>query len=105
MGEEEFYNLTSFTSRKDFFQKAESYRLFYNLERPNFSKKGKTPCLIIQEDHPKSNFATVFQSIGVLDLDYLVRFHVGGQPLPVLPASILKVFQGPLCLPRYSKKQ
>jgi transposase InsO family protein/transposase-like protein len=83
--EEEFYNLTSFSSRKDFFQKAESYRLFYNLERPNFSKGGKTPRLIAQEDHSKSNFATVFQSIGVLDLDYLVRFHIRGQPLPVLP--------------------
>jgi transposase len=87
--EEEFYNLTSFTSRKDFFQKAESYRLFYNLERPNFSKTGKTPSFIAQEDHSKSNFATVFQSIGVLDLDCLVRFHIRGQPLPVLPGFLL----------------
>ena len=83
--EEEFYNLTSFTSRKNFFQKAESYRLFYNLQRPNFSKEKKTPMHIAQEDHSKSNFATVFQSIGVLDLDDLVRLHVRGQPLPVLP--------------------
>lgn len=41
--EEEFYNLTSFTSKEDFLQKVESYRLFYNLERPNFSKGKKTP--------------------------------------------------------------
>jgi len=86
--EEEFYNLTSFTSRKNFFQKAESYRLFYNLQRPNFSKEKKTPMHIAQEDHSKSNFATVFQSIGVLDLDDLVKLHVRGQPLPVLPAPL-----------------
>ena len=36
--EEEFYNLTQFNSRKDFLKKAESYRHFYNLARPKFSK-------------------------------------------------------------------
>ena len=84
--EEEFYNLTPFTSREDFLSKAESYRLFYNLERPNFSKGAKTPWLIAQQDHPETDFATVAQSISVVDLDCLLRPAIlGGQPLPVLP--------------------
>jgi hypothetical protein len=41
--EEEFYDLTTFVSREDFLNKAESYRLFYNFERPNYSKGAKTP--------------------------------------------------------------
>jgi transposase len=84
--EEEFYNLTPFASREDFLNKAESYRLFYNLERPNFSKGAKTPWLIAQQDHPETDFATVAQSISVVDLDCLLRPAIlGGQPLPVLP--------------------
>ena len=84
--EEEFYNLTKFSSRSDFLKRAESYRLFYNLQRPNFSKGAKTPWFIAQQDHPQTDIATVFQSIGVIDLDYLLKTAViGGQPLPVLP--------------------
>lgn len=83
--EDEFYNLTSFTSRKDFLKKAESYRLFYNLQRPNFSKGTKTPWLIAQQDHPDTDAATIIQSISVLDLDECLRTALRGQPLPVLP--------------------
>ena len=83
--EEEFYNLTSFVSREDFLMKAESYRLFYNLQRPNFSKGTKTPWLIAQEDHPHTDFATVMQSVSVVDLDQLLKTTPsGGQCLPVL---------------------
>jgi hypothetical protein len=79
--EEEFYNLTPFYSRKDFLQKAESYKLFYNLERPNYSKGAKTPWLIIQEDHPNTDFASIVQSIKVIDLDqHLKTILLGGQP-------------------------
>jgi transposase len=92
--EEEFYNLTSFSSRVDFLSKAESYRLFYNLERPNFSKGIKTPWLIAQQDHPNTDFATVAQSISVVDLDSLLRPFLGGQPLPVLPAFLKNAIRG-----------
>ena len=85
--ETEFYDLTNFTSRDDFLRKAESYRLFYNLERPNFSKKGKTPWLIAQEDHPNTDFATTVQFTNVVDLDQLIEHRLEGQPLPVLPAA------------------
>lgn len=85
--EEEFYDLTPFTSREDFLQKAESYRLFYNIERPNSSKGGKTPWLITQQDHPDTDIATVIQLASVVDLDHLLRASPGGQGLPVLPVS------------------
>lgn len=48
--EREFFDLTTFSSRSDFMQKIESYRLFYNLERPNTYKGMKTPWLIAQQD-------------------------------------------------------
>lgn len=88
--EEEFYNLTSFSSREDFLKKAESYRLFYNLQRPNFSKEAKTPWFIAQKDHSQTDLATIFQTISVVDLDHLLKTTVlRGQPLPVLPAFLL----------------
>ena len=84
--EDEFYNFTHFVSREDFLKKAESYRLFYNLQRPNFSKGVKTPWLIAQEDHQGTDFATVMQSVSVVDLGQLLKpTLLGGQPLPVLP--------------------
>lgn len=83
--EEEFFNLTKFSSRKDFIAKSESYRQFYNLVRPNFSKKGRTPWLIAQEDHPKSDLATFIEFINVIDLNNVNRVNSGGQTLPVLP--------------------
>ena len=86
--EEELYNLTSFDSREDFLKKAESYRKFYNLVRPNYSKKGKTPWHIAQEDHPHNDFATFAQSVEVIDLDFNQQAS-GGQTCPVLAAFAL----------------
>jgi transposase InsO family protein len=84
--EEEFYNLTQFTSREDFLKKAESYRHFYNLVRPNFSKQGQTPWHIAQEDHPDNDFATLAETVEVIDLEpEMSRVTSGGQALPVLP--------------------
>ncbi len=84
--EEEFYNLTKFSSREDFFKKAESYRLFYNLKRPNYSKGAKTPWLIAQSEYPESDFASTVQFTGVIDLDHFkMPVPLGGQTLPVFP--------------------
>jgi transposase len=87
--ETEFYNLTSFTSRADFLKKAESYRQFYNLERPNYSKGRKTPWLIAQQDHLDTDFASTVQFTNVIELGGLPCTRIndpsGGQPLPVLP--------------------
>jgi transposase len=83
--EEEFYNLTQFVSRKDFLRKAESYRCFYNLQRPNFSKGAKTPWLIAQQDHSTSDFGSRVQFTEVIDLEAVFnRAFLGGQTFPVL---------------------
>ncbi len=84
--EEEFYNLTPFCSKGDFFRKAESYRQFYNLERPNYSKGGKTPWLIAQTDHPGTDLASTVQFTHVVELKSLPEpYPQRGQPIPVLP--------------------
>ena len=88
--EDEFYNLTQYGSREDFFRQAESYRKFYNLERPNYSKEAKTPWLIAQQDHPDSDATTAIQFTKVIDLDYASRFALGGQAFPVLSEKNLK---------------
>ena len=69
--------------------KTTSYQLFYNLVRPNFSKKGKTPMQIIEEDR-KGKFLNLLQE--TVDLDQLFRVKYksskGGQHLPELPEKI-----------------
>ena len=47
--EDEFFDLESFYSKTDFFLKAFSYQLWWNFGRPNYSKGGKTPARILQE--------------------------------------------------------
>lgn len=89
--EEEFFDLTDFDSREDFMQKAESYRLFYNLKRPNYSKGGKTPALIAQEDWPDcdfSSFAVVFPTVDLdkLNISFtLNEYNEKGQDKAVFP--------------------
>ena len=94
--EEEFFDLTLFSSRQDFMQKIESYRLFYNLHRPNYSKGAKTPMHIAQEDWPDSNFPYIISFFHILDLDNINTFltksnyHDGGQTIPDFPAVFQK---------------
>lgn len=84
--EHEFYNLTRFSCRKDFMKKAESYRSFYNLQRPNWSKRIKSPWFIAQQDHSGSDLATSVQFTEVIDLERnLESSSSRGQTLPVLP--------------------
>jgi transposase len=88
--EKEFFDLTAFESRGDFMQKVETYRLFYNLERPNRSKKMKTPWLITQEDWPDSDVATHAVVIKTVDLDRISisASSRGGQTIPDSPEKI-----------------
>ena len=85
--EEELFDIENYSSNKTFMNKTTSYQLFYNLVRPNFSKKGKTPMKIIEEDR-KGNFLNLLQE--TVDLDQLFRINYksfkGGQYLPELPA-------------------
>ncbi len=50
--ETEFYEIENFTSRNNFMQKANTYQLFFNLERPNTYKENKNPWQLAQEKHP-----------------------------------------------------
>jgi transposase len=50
--EREFFELESFTSRDDFFNKVYSYQLFFNLERSNSYKEGKTPWQLAKDKIP-----------------------------------------------------
>jgi len=51
--EMEFYEIERFRDRRDFLQKAYSYQLFFNLQRPNSYKEGKTPWELAKEKNPE----------------------------------------------------
>jgi transposase-like protein/transposase InsO family protein len=71
--EEEFFDLTRFVDREDFFKKVESYRLYFNFTRPNFYKGAKTPQKICASDcglEASYNFSL----IKTVDLDKMSTF-------------------------------
>jgi len=74
--ESEFYDIEDFSSRTEFFEKAQLYQDFFNMLRPNFSKGGKTPWEIISEDRPDiSPYVLLFP---VIDIDALfsIKFSI-----------------------------
>lgn len=85
--ETEFFDLTRFVSRDDFFRKIESYRLYFNFTRPNFSKGTKTPQQICASDWG-SSISYNYSLIKTLDLDKISTFsYQRGQTKPDLTAS------------------
>jgi len=50
--EAEFYELETFSSKRDFMNKVYSYQLFFNLQRPNTYKENKTPWQLAREKVP-----------------------------------------------------
>ena len=48
----EFYEIERFADRTDFMEKAHTYQLFFNLERPNTYKEDKSPWQLAQEKNP-----------------------------------------------------
>jgi len=50
--ETEFYEIENFTDLTDFMEKAYTYQLFFNLERPNTYKENKSPWQLAKEKHP-----------------------------------------------------
>lgn len=51
--EVEFYEIENLKDRPDFFDKAYTYQLFFNLMRPNTYKENKTPWQIAREKQPQ----------------------------------------------------
>jgi len=84
--EEEFFDLTRFSSRDDFFRKIESYRLYFNFTRPNFYKGIKTPNEICTKDLGNKNSYNLCL-INTIDLDRISTFsYQRGQTIPALTA-------------------
>ena len=89
--EEEFYDYTVHHSREDFIKNCESYRLFFNMIRPNYYKKSKTPWLLMHEDYPEENYASKMSLLQTIDLDKNnghKPYKEKGQSLPCLSACI-----------------
>jgi len=90
--EKEFFDITTFTSRENFFHKAQVYQYFYNLIRPNFSKDTKAPWQICETDWKQSNIASQAVLISCIDLDkisYANNSPSRGQTIPIFPEIIL----------------
>jgi hypothetical protein len=69
--ESEFFDIERFRSMDDFWNKVQAYQYFYNCIRPNYSKAGKVPWQIIQEDRPYIDAKLL--TFPVINLDKLFR--------------------------------
>jgi transposase len=71
--ETEFYEIEKFTDREDFINKANTYQLFFNLERPNSYKEHKTPWQLVQEKKPDLDKRLLMTD--AVDLDALLNTY------------------------------
>ena len=71
--ETEFYEIEKFADRKDFISKANTYQLFFNLERPNTYKEHKTPWQLAQEKKPDLDKRLLMTA--AVDLDALLNAY------------------------------
>ena len=69
--ETEFYEIEKFTDRTDFMEKAHTYQLFFNLERPNTYKENKSPWQLAQEKRPDITKEAL--ALPPVDLDALLN--------------------------------
>jgi len=69
--ETEFYEIENFTDRTDFMEKAHTYQLFFNLERPNTYKENKSPWQLAQEKRPDITKEAL--ALPPVDLDALLH--------------------------------
>src|SRR3990170_4915086 len=84
--ESEFYDIEVFKEREDFFAKATTYGLYYNLIRKNSNRRDKSPLDILEETG--EDIDERVSTLPVLDLDMLLeyklnkRYPQGGHDLP-----------------------
>ncbi len=84
--EDELFDLESFGSREEFFEKVATYQRWWNFARPNYSKGGRTPAQFLADQDldprilllPPTNLATLFQTA-----NYSPNL---GAHVPVVPA-------------------
>lgn len=84
----EFYEIEEFADRRDFMEKAYTYQLFFNLERPNTYKERKSPWQLAREKRPDIQKEALM--LPPVDLDALLnkklaklaigRYHVYSAP-------------------------
>lgn len=103
--EEEFFDLTRMQSRDDFFRKVETYRLWYNLERPNFSKGGHSPLEIVDVEYPNEINQGKLIRISTIDLDRIscITQEMRGQSLPNFPDITFIITFIKITFPNFSK--
>jgi hypothetical protein len=81
--ETEFFDLESFTSPRDFWEKITTYQHYWNLGRPNSYKADRTPLHILQQANPR--LPPEILLLAPANLDTLAPSQLG-HDLPVLPA-------------------
>ena len=69
--ETEFYEIEDFTDKTDFMEKAHTYQLFFNLERPNTYKENKSPWQLAKEKRPEITKEALM--LPPVDLDALLN--------------------------------
>jgi len=92
--ETEFYEIEKFADRADFLNKANTYQLFFNLERPNTYKEHKTPWQLASEKKP--NLDKRLLMTPVVDLDLLLNSYLnflaqGGNNLLTNPCLFYRI--------------
>ena len=66
----EFFVIENFNNRNDFFKKAATYQLFFNVVRPNSSKENRTPWnILVQDMHNPNPYIPLLPPI---DLDLIL---------------------------------
>ena len=90
--ETEFYEIEKFTDRTDFMEKAHTYQLFFNLERPNTYKENKNPWQLAQEKRPDITKEAL--ALPPVDLDALLNkklahLAIGGYDVSSSPSPLM----------------
>jgi transposase len=85
--ETEFFNIETFASRKEFWDKITTYQHYWNLGRYNSYKEDRTPLQILQEANPQLPPEVLLLAPLHLDRLTLAGLGVGvGHDVPVVPA-------------------
>ena len=85
--ETEFFDIESFTSRPDFWEKITTYQHYWNLARPNSYKFNRAPVQILKEADP--HLSSKILLFGPLDLQALLdrKLRRVYHHVPVLPGT------------------
>ena len=86
--ETDFYEIEEFADRTDFMQKACTYQLFFNLQRPNTYKENKSPWQLAKEKRPDISKEALM--LPPVDLDALLN-----KKLAKLAIGGYHVYSGP----------